>query len=115
MTTLNYKATCFHCKRGEQDVFATHFVTGHNGKSPFSGYVCDDHLEVIADDVTKQQVINLDYLVQKYTAFTGFDDMIKATGKFYTPTIRTDVDLELKIVRRAFNDRMIELGLPNRI
>lgn len=115
MTTLNYKATCFHCKRGENNVPATHFVTGHNGNAPFKGYVCDEHLDMIGHDLKIIQVIDVDYLVRFHTGFENFEDMVNASNHSYTPTLRTDITPELRIVRRAYNDRMIELGLPNRI
>jgi hypothetical protein len=35
-------------------------------------------------------------------------------GTPYTPTLRADVEPDLAILKRAFNDRMIELGLENR-
>jgi hypothetical protein len=40
--------------------------------------------------------------------------MVKSVNDCYTPTLRVDVDKDLAIVKQAFNDRMIELGLPNR-
>ena len=37
---LNYKAFCFSCKAGEQNIPAQWHITGHVGLKPFRGYVC---------------------------------------------------------------------------
>jgi hypothetical protein len=114
---LNYKAKCFSCKQGEQlNIPAQWFITGHNGSKPFRGYVCDDHFEMMANDglVTSNKWIDLDGITSYFTGFNSFDAMVKSVNYCYTPTLRVDVDADLAIVKQAFNDRMIELGLPNR-
>jgi hypothetical protein len=117
MKKLNYKATCFSCKQGDiQNIPAQWFVTGYDGTKPFKGYVCDDHHEMLAteDMIKSAQSIDLDSIVAFYTGFKSFDHMIKTVNSCYTPTLRTDIDPELKIVCQAFNDKMVELGLDNR-
>jgi hypothetical protein len=67
------------------------------------------------DDMIKSaQSIDLDSIVVYYTGFKSFDEMVKSVNSCYTPTLRIDVDPELKIVRQAFNDKMAQLGLDNR-
>lgn len=117
MKKLNYKTVCFSCKQGEQDnIPAQWYVTGHDGNKPFNGYVCDDHYEMLAteDMIKSEQNIDLDSIVAYHTGFKTFDAMVKSANYCYTPTLRTDVVPELKIVRQAFNDKMAELGLENR-
>ena len=117
MRKLNYKATCFSCKQGDiQDIPAQWFVTGHDGYRPFKGYVCSDHYEVLAteDLIKSSETIDLDFIVSYHTGFKSFDHMIKSVSYCYTPTLRTDITPDLKIVRQAFNDKMAELGLANR-
>jgi hypothetical protein len=114
---LNYRANCFSCKQGEQQgISAQWFITGHNGSKPFRGYVCGDHYEMMANDglVTSAKWIDLDGITSYFTGFNSFNDMVKSVNYCYTPTLRTDKDKDLEIVRIAFNDKMKELGLPNR-
>ena len=114
---LNYKAFCFSCKAGEQDIPAQWHITGHDGLKPFRGYVCGDHYEMMANDfnITKAKWIDIDAITSYYTAYSNFDRMIRAyIGTPYTPTLRAEVEPDLAILKRAFNDRMAELGLDNR-
>jgi len=118
MKKLNYKAVCFSCKQGDvQNIPAQWFVTGYDGRKPFNGYVCDDHHEMLATDnmIKSAQSIDLDSIVSYYTGYRNFGHLIRAfVNTPYTPSLRTDVDPELEIVRQAFNDKMAELGFNNR-
>jgi hypothetical protein len=115
---LNYRAFCFSCKQGEQEnIPAQWYISGHNGDKPFRGYVCGDHYEMMANDcnITNARWIDIDAITSYHTAYSNFDHMIKAyIGTPYTPTLRPDVEPDLAILKRAFNDRMAELGQPNR-
>jgi hypothetical protein len=117
---INYKAKCSSCRAGEQNVPADYYVEGkyvfRDKPAPFRGYLCNDHFDIFEEEgvATKAVCINLDVLVQNYTGFKNFNDMVKSVNYCYTPTLRIDVDPQLKIVRQAFNEKMVELGLENR-
>jgi len=115
---LNYKAYCFSCKSGEQEnIPAQWYITGHNGDKPFRGYVCGEHFEMLANDgmVNSSKWIDIDAITSYYTAYRNFDHMVRAyLNTPYTPTLRADIEPDLAILKRAFNDRMEQLGQPNR-
>ena len=114
---LNYKARCFSCKHGEQDnIPAQWYIAGHNGEKPFRGYVCGDHYEMMANDcnITTAKWVDIDAITSHYTAYSNFEHMIRAyIGTPYTPTLRPDIEPDLAILKRAFNDRMTELLQEN--
>jgi len=65
--------------------------------------------------VSNSEWIDIDAITSYYTAYSNFEHMIRAyVGTPYTPTLRADVEPNLAILKRAFNDRMAELGQDNR-